>query len=163
MKENNQETDVDSKADSQEGASQQTEQKQQLAMRQDAVFGEASGREFHNFVGNQQQQFKLLSLATGPSCGNADNAIADGIIPLRFYYAHVVSIEQQGGEVAEVTRCVLITKDLKAYAFVSDGIRNDLRRIIGIFGVGPYDPPLQLKIVPQKTRAGMRIYSIVPA
>lgn len=63
-------------------------------------------------------------------------------------------MDEDIGEVFNALRTVLITKDNKSYACVSQGVLNSLKRIFALVGMPPWDDKEALTIVPrlQQTR-----------
>lgn len=66
-----------------------------------------------------------------------------------------------GGEVPAV-RTVLFDPEFETLAFVSEGALASLDMIRTRKGDGPYDPPIPVVVKEVKTRAGWRIYKIIP-
>lgn len=63
-------------------------------------------------------------------------------------------MDEDTGELFDALRTVLITKDNKSYACVSQGVLNSLKRIFALVGMPPWDDKDALIIIPrlQKTR-----------
>lgn len=59
--------------------------------------------------------------------------------------------ENQGGLVT-AKRVVLISPTGETVAFVSKGVYSSMRNIVGLFGIGPWHPPLVLKAKKVSTR-----------
>jgi hypothetical protein len=117
----------------------------------------------HNFTGNGIEQWRMTAIARGPSCGGIDDV--DGKeLSLVHFYVHPVSMPGDApGEIIDGVRCVLFDKDKNAFAFVSQGIAESLATILQHCGMGPYDPPLMVRIIKSTTHRGRKIFSIVPA
>lgn len=114
----------------------------------------------HNFKGTKEEIWRMTALATGPDVKTIDS-LAGGAIVTKWFYAHRITIAgDEPGEMIDAVRCVLITPDKQAYAFVSDGIARDLAGIIQAFGLDPLDPPLELTPTRVKTRRGFYTYKL---
>lgn len=75
--------------------------------------------------------------------------------------AHPVSLtDENTGEVVDALRMVVIDKNGKNYDAVSQGIASSFQKIFAIVGPAPYDPPLKIKVVEQKTRKGFKTNTI---
>lgn len=116
----------------------------------------------HNFQGSKLDIWRQATRATGPDV----SSIADNLgerISVKWFYVHRVSIlNDQTGEINTPCRCVLISPDRKQFACVSDQVARDLFGIIQTFGMGPFDPAIDVQIVEVKTRKGFRCYRLVP-
>lgn len=128
----------------------------------ESVLGSLGTKAFHNFTGDQMEVWKQISLATGPDVIPADQVLGKPF-KLRNFYVHQIQLAGASpGEYKDVTRCVLVGTDMKAYAFVSDGVAADLARIISTFGFGPYLNGIPIKVVAYQTRNKFRAYTIQP-
>jgi len=75
--------------------------------------------------------------------------------PVKYYYAHATEMtDQRTGEVTERVRLVLVSPEGETTSFVSFGVIHSLDTIRRYLGDGPYDPPLKVKVVRDKTRSG---------
>ena len=71
--------------------------------------------------------------------------------------AHPVNItDETTGEIVEALRIIMVDKNNTNYDAVSQGIASSLQKIFGIVGQPPFNPPLKLKVVEQKTRKGFK-------
>jgi len=126
------------------------------------VFGALGGASLDNFDGDTIQKWRLTSMATGPNCGKVDDVPAEGI-PVKYFYVHSVQLDgATPGEVVDALRCVLIDDQGNAYAFVSNGIARDLARMIAVFGLKPWTPPISVKIQVNPGKGPNKFYTIVP-
>jgi len=135
-----------------------TQQRQLLS----DVLGELSGPTLHNFTGDRREVWKLTAKATGPDVIVSDEAT---LVPIdiRHFLVHTVRIAKETpGEFVDAIRTVLIQPDGKQYAVVSDGVARDLAGLIHTFGMGPYDPPIEVQITPVRTRKGFKTYRLMP-
>lgn len=129
----------------------------------EGVLGSLGAKAFHNFKGDAMAIWRQVAKATGPTVGNADDIIGKEF-KLERFYVHQIQLAQEGqGEYVDAVRCVLIDPSDNAFAFVSTGIAGDLARIISTFGMGPYLPPIIVKIVSFTTAKKRKSYSIQPA
>lgn len=129
----------------------------------ESVLGSIGAKAFHNFKGSALEVWQKTALACGPDV-IPGNTHLDKVIALCEFYVHQVQVAgDTPGEYIDGVRVVLIDDDNTAYAFVSDGIARDLSVIIAAFGMGPYDPPIGVKIKQGNTRKGRRFFSIQPA
>lgn len=75
--------------------------------------------------------------------------------------AHPVSlVDENTGEVVDALRMVVIDKEGKNYDAVSQGIASSFQKIFAIVGPAPFNPPLKIKVVEQKTRKGFKTNTI---
>ena len=71
--------------------------------------------------------------------------------------AHPVNItDETTGEIVEALRIIMVDKNNTNYDAVSQGIASSLQKIFGIVGQPPFNLPLKLKVVEQKTRKGFK-------
>lgn len=120
-------------------------------------------RSVNNFAGDKMAKWRQQARATGPDCIPFKEFPAEGI-PLETYYCHRVEmVSQNGGEIIEPIRVVLITPDGKCYGFVSDFIARELDSLIEMWGEGPWKPPLNIRVIKAESRKGNNFYSIQPA
>lgn len=76
---------------------------------------------------------------------------------------HQVSIlvKETGVSVPKM-RTVFVLEGGEAYAVVSDGVDASLPVIFSAIGLPPWNPPASLVIMTARTRAGYRVYKLVP-
>lgn len=75
--------------------------------------------------------------------------------------AHPVElVDENTGELVQSLRTVIIDKNGKNYDAVSQGIASSLQKIFAIVGNAPFNPPLKIKVVEQKTRKGFKTNTI---
>jgi hypothetical protein len=128
----------------------------------ESVLGSLGRAGLHNFDGDRMQVWKMASLATGPACHSVQDIPAGGIL-LKYFYAHRIElVDTKDGQINDVCRCVIITPENIAYAFISEGIARDLAQIISTFGLKAYDPPIPVGVQLVKTRRGFMTYRLVP-
>jgi hypothetical protein len=129
----------------------------------ESVLGQLGAKALHNFQGDNMERWRMQTIACGPGVKSGPDA-REGVIALRHFYAHRVEmVDDATGEINDGVRVVLIDPEEHAYGFVSDGIARDLGAIISTFGMGPYIPPINVRIKEIQTRKGRRTYTIVPA
>lgn len=126
------------------------------------VLGDLGSQSFHNFVGDQLQVWQQVSKATGPDTIPADEILGKEIRLVNFYCHKVMIAGPSPGEYVDAVRIVLIDNDKQGYSFASNGVAQDLARIIGAFGMGPYNPPISICVKQFRTRMGRNAYSIQP-
>lgn len=127
-----------------------------------SIFDQDSPPSVHNFPGTPQEQWRMRALACGAACKGFDD-MPEGGIELKWWYVHRVEmVAQQTGEVIEPFRVVLMTPEQHCYGFVSEFMVRELDGIREMFGEGPYDPPLKIRVVKAKSRKGFNFYSIEP-
>ena len=127
------------------------------------VLGSLGEAAFHNFTGTPLEVWGQIAKATGPDTMPADKKV-NSVIRLVKFYCHKVMIQgPTSGEYTDAVRVVLIDSDDQQYAFVSDGVAGDLARLISAFGMGPYNPPIQITVRPFRTRKGFNSFTIQPA
>jgi len=81
--------------------------------------------------------------------------------PVQNIVVHSVKIESEDGGVINAVRTVLISPDGKTASFVSGGILSSLRNIFSLFGIPPYDEPLNMIVKETKTRKGWRTLNLI--
>jgi len=128
----------------------------------ESVLGNLESRAFHNFVGDELQVWQQVSKATGPDTIPADKVLGEKIRLVHFYCHQVMIAGPSAGEYVDAIRVVLIDADKQGYSFASNGVASDLARIIGAFGMGPYNPPIEICVKQFRTRMGRNAYSIQP-
>ena len=75
--------------------------------------------------------------------------------------AHPVSLtDEKTGEVINALRMVIIDDQGRNFDAVSQGIASSMEKIFAIVGPAPFDPPLAIKVVEQKTRSGFKTNTI---
>lgn len=116
----------------------------------------------HNFDGDPRQQWLLSTLATGDDVADGEKCLGV-VMPLKYWYCHLVTVTTDTGDEVTQPRVVLITDKHDAYGFVSQGIFDYLRLLVHHMGEGPYDPPLLVAVKQIKTRRGFRYYTLEPA
>lgn len=127
-----------------------------------AVFGEIRGESVNNFVGDARQQLQLESIACSGAVVKGDERLNEPIA-IRYVYCHKIMVNgPTAGEYVDSIRTVLIDKDMKCWAFVSDGVATEVARILLRLGRKPFDPPYVVKAVRQTTRLGRTFITLVP-
>jgi hypothetical protein len=61
-------------------------------------------------------------------------------------------VDANSGEVKQLTRCVLLDPDGRSVGFCSEGVRNSLRFLMGLYGKPPWEPGLPLVLKIEKAR-----------
>lgn len=118
--------------------------------------GHASNLDLHGLEG-----VKMLTKLHGKADVGSDD-IGNDTFPTKWFYAHLVELREQAtGEVHDSIRLVLISPDKKTLSFVSNGAVDSLDLIRSCMGDGPYDPPLPIKVVRQKTRGGSTVLRLI--
>jgi hypothetical protein len=80
------------------------------------------------------------------------------VIGLRNVIAHTIELTNEAtGEMVNHVRTVIEGSDGAFYAAVSEGIVNSLRKLFGIFGMPPYDPPLFVRARSVTTRKSFKV------
>lgn len=126
------------------------------------VLGGLGTPTLHSFKGTPQEQWRQIALCEGGDIKSKADW-GDRPIAMEHYYLHRVTVNGKSpGELVDAVRCVLVQPDGTRIGFVSDGIAKSIARIIMMFGVGPYKPAINIKIVDVKTPNG-HTYNIIPA
>jgi hypothetical protein len=127
------------------------------------LLGDRAIPAIHNFVGDDMQQWRMTALATNGQHGRIEDA--RGLtISLQFFYLHPIQVNgPTPGEIIDTVRCVLFDDKGKSWAFVSEGIASSIAQMCEAIGMGPWSPPILVKIIEGKTRAGRNFYTMVPA
>lgn len=138
-----------------------TEQKTLAVIEQ--VLGNAAAPYLHNFTGDPRQVWGMIARCEGGDVIDRDS-LGDKPFPLRHFYIHKVTVNGKApGELSEAIRTVMIGPKGEMVGFVSEGIAKSIARIIQTFGLGPYDPPINVKVATVKVSSGHRTFAIVPA
>lgn len=117
---------------------------------------------FNNFGSDKRAAYRLTALACGGQCKKPEQMPIEGI-DLRYYHCHRVEmVAAVGGEVITPIRTVLIDKANNAYGFVSDAMPKELDTLREVFGDGPYEEPMLIKVEKITTRKGFSTYTIAP-
>lgn len=122
---------------------------------------DADANAVHNFAGDAETQFRLNHIAVGPPTASGREMIGE-VIPVQYYYIHQVESVDNRGEVSRWPRVVLITPDLKSYAFGSWGVFDAVRIMIRHFGRAPWAPPRNVKVKQVTTRNGHSMLTLDP-
>lgn len=69
--------------------------------------------------------------------------------------------KEDGAETVSLPRTVFFAADGSTLAFVSMGAYESLRFILAIYGQGPWEPPLPVRVRQVKTRSGFRTYELL--
>jgi len=127
-----------------------------------AFFGAASSSAITNFAGSPYEIWRFTSVVGRGDVFGFEDQPKDGIA-LRWWFAHKVPMPRgDNGEVYDAIRVVLVQPDMTAFAFVSQGVADDLRSMIGAFGSKPFDPPIMIRVVKVKTNRGFSVMRIIP-
>lgn len=139
-----------------------TEDEKRMAVIE-SLAGLGGSTSVHNFVGEPVHIWRMITLGENKSEPGADLP-AGTKIGIVNWYLHRIRIEDQAtGEVAEPVRTVLYTDEGKIYHFVSEGIVKAVANIIRGFGLGPYNPPVQVEVLPIKTNSKRTMLTLIPA
>lgn len=116
-----------------------------------------------NFPSDKMLRWKLTSIACGGDCKRFED-MPDGEMALKYFYCHKVEmVRPNGGEIIEPIRTVLMSPDHTCYGFVSDFLPREIDNLRQLWGHGPWEEPLLIKISKFATRKGNQCYSIGPA
>lgn len=110
--------------------------------------------EGHNFPRDPREQGRLRFLACSDTDRRADDIGPEDVLEVRYYYAHMVEIVDDGGEVNRVPRTVLILKDNSTVGFVSEGVFSSVANLHIMSQGKPFDPCLPVKLVKKKAKRG---------
>jgi len=128
-----------------------------------SVFGDVAAPQLHTFQGTPKEVWGQIAKVSAAECLGYDD-LGEQPFGIQHFYVHGVQIAgPTPGEIIPALRCVLIPREGKPVAFVSDGIARDLAGIIRTFGMGPYLEPIAVRVVKVKTRKGFTTYRLVPA
>lgn len=126
------------------------------------TFGALDGAMLHNFQGDQREVWKQTAKATGGEAVDA-SAMRGEVFSIQHFYVHEIQLRDvQTGKYSKKIRSVLIDPNGKQVAVVSDGVAKDLAGMIHVFGLGAWNPPVEVTIEQVKTRAGFQVYRLVP-
>ena len=116
----------------------------------------------HNFTGDQHEQWRMASFATGTDCKPGAD-IVDQVFSLKYWFVHMIDLTNQQGEMVRVPRTVLIDGADNAYGFVSEGVYKSLRTMVSYLGKEPFDPTIPIVVKSQQNSGGRKFYNIQPA
>ena len=116
----------------------------------------------HNFEGGAHEQWRLSCFATGAQCKPGQEIIAQ-VFGLKFWYVHMVTLQNGRDKPITVPRTVLIDGADNAYGFVSKGVYDSLRKMVSHFGKEPFDPPIPIVVKNQSSTGGRKFFAIEPA
>jgi hypothetical protein len=120
------------------------------------VNGSATNLELAGVAGLQ-----MLTKIHGKADYDAD-ALDGKPFDMVHFYAHLVDLRSdKGGEIVPAIRVVLVNPARETLGFVSDGVVDSLDLIRSVLGDGPYDPPIPVRVVRQKTRGQNTVLRLV--
>jgi len=132
-----------------------------LTLRVSELVNHQEGNAIHNYRGSAENMFKFTTICTGSHCKQGGDFVGE-VVPVKYWYIYPVQFEAADGELTSGIRTVLVTADLQAFGFGSGWIATSLLRAIEAYGIGPYDPPIALRITGTKTRKGRVMLSLEP-
>lgn len=106
--------------------------------------------------------WRMTAAATGPSCKEGLE-ILNQTFPLVYWFCHEATVNNPDRGPIKTVRTVLIDGSGNAYGFVSAGVYDSLRMLVGLVGPGPYDPPMMIQVSSRDKKGGRRFYAIEPA
>lgn len=113
-----------------------------------------------NFSGQGVKAAEFITQALAKD-GHDIRTFGDRTFPAKYYLAHVADFVAPDGEILPMPRMVLIAPDGQTLSFVSEGAIRSMDLIRSLCGDDPWDPPLQISVVPRKTRRGFFTYRLV--
>lgn len=129
----------------------------------EALAGLGEKASLHNFEGSPAQVWRMVTLGENKSTPGND-LVGKGKVSVTNWYLHRIRLEDaKTGEISEPVRTVLYTKDGGIYHFVSDGIVKAMAGLIKTFGIGPYDPPIDVEVLEIRTNNGFKMMTLAPA
>jgi hypothetical protein len=102
----------------------------------------------------------MVFMQTGAAQPLADNT--DVVLNVQDFIVHRVNYVDKDGVEQEGDRVILIQPDGKAFAAVSNGIRNSLGMLLAVFGSPPWKPARKVKCVAVKTRRSFTTLTLMP-
>lgn len=91
-----------------------------------------------------------------------DEHIGEELLVVDVVAYPVQLVDENTGEIVDALRTILVTKDGKTYAAVSQGVTNSLSRIFSIVGEPSWkDEPLKLRAKKVSTRSGQNKVTIL--
>lgn len=112
-----------------------------------------------NFAGAGPKAAEFLTQALAKDSHDI-RMMGSKTFPTKYYLAHVAEFVAEDGEIIPMPRVVLIAPDGQTLSFVSEGGIRSFDLIRSLCGNGPWDPPLQISVVPRKTRRGFYTYRL---
>lgn len=106
---------------------------------------------------------KILLGAQGVA-DETPETIGEKPFPLAYWLVkRVLRTDEATGEIKASARTTLVTADGVRFACESLGVLESLDLIRQIYGDGPYDPPIRVRVERSKTGQGRRYYYLVAA
>lgn len=120
-------------------------------------------RDFYSSIPTNTPEGKAETIRLMQAGAEPLDDVIGKTISVAHIVAHRVMITQKDGPAVPAVRIVLADGQGKAWAAVSDGVKESLRILANFYGTPPWDPALALKVTQVRTRAGRRTYNLTPA
>ncbi len=124
-----------------------------------SILGLDGGRHkfFSNINRSERSGAVLLMRCSEEPTFRAEDVLSRDLL-VTHYLVHTVDLENvETGEITTCPRTVLVLEDGGTVAFVSDGVLDSLQFLLGIVGLGPWNPPLTLQVKQARTRRGWKV------
>jgi len=103
---------------------------------------------------------RFAMLCSGVSDHALDRYMDQPFGVVYWHASHYEYVDQQTGEISERVRLVFVDAAGETYSTSSVGVIGSLDRIRRYMGDGPYDPPLTVMCVAQRTRSDRTILQL---
>jgi hypothetical protein len=103
--------------------------------------------------GSRESKIKIYNALTQSSGKLLKLAKEGKTIKVTDIMAHNIRLtDEETGEIADVTRVVLVTETGESYSATAKGVVGSVQQIVGIVGRAPWTPALEIKPMEVETR-----------
>lgn len=107
----------------------------------------------------EDDKAKLFNVMNNPDA--RISAMVGKVILLTHFFMETVNLKNdETGEMGKAPRVVLVDKDGQSFQAVSTGIFNALKKIVGMYGMGPWSPPIPVEIAQIDRGTKNRIFTL---
>lgn len=122
---------------------------------------DASGDVLHNLYPAGQNNEALVMMARSGSHKSMTEAVGE-VIALSGFLCHPVQLVDTNGQIVDLVRCVFVSENYDMFEATGSGLRESLKLLINMRGLGFWDPPVRVKVASLKTRRGFMTYTLLP-
>ena len=118
------------------------------------------GRVWTNLKPTSAKLAAALVKASGKADYTADD-LPNGSMEMSYLMVQEVTLENaSNGEIVTLPRIVIMDRTGKSCQFVSIGVFGSIKTLVEIFGQGPWEPGIPVKLVRSKTMKGFNIFRL---
>lgn len=129
---------------------------------QEIFFGSEDRRKVFSNIDMTSDFGKAVTISCFSGADIPNEELMKKTFYLQNFLMHTAAMaDAETGEKIPVKRCVLIDKDGKTTSFCSDGIIAGVGNLITVYGMGPWDPAIPVRVVERKTRKGYKVKNLV--